>query len=283
MNNLSLVDAHVHLWDLARLRYAWLDGVPGLNRSFLPADFAAASAGVSVRKIIFVEAGREAAQNIAEVDWVTELAKVEPRLRGIVAQVAIENAETVRKELGALSRRPLVKGVRRLLQGEKEVDFCLRSEFIAGVRLLAKFGFTFDLCIRHDQLRSVVELVRAVPEVYFVLDHFGKPGVRGGLREPWATEIQALAALPNVACKISGLTTEADWEKWRAEDLRFYFERTLECFGFDRVLFGSDWPVVNLAADYQRWVETVMGMAAGATEEERGKLFGGNAERLYGV
>ena len=153
--------------------------------------------------------------------------------------------------------RPLVKGVRRSLQGERDPGFCLRPEFVAGVMLLADWDFTFDLCLRHDQLAAATELARGVPQVTFVLDHFGKPDVRGKNPKPWAMDLNTLVALPNVVCKISGLTTEADWNNWKPVDLKIYFEQALELFGFDRVLFGSDWPAATLATSYERWIETV--------------------------
>jgi L-fuconolactonase len=132
-------------------------------------------------------------------------------------------------------------------------------------------------------LPAAAELVRHVPQVSFVLDHFGKPDVRGRKKEPWATDLKALAASPNVVCKISGLTTEADWKNWRPDDLKFYFERTLECFGFDRILFGGDWPVATLATCYQRWVEVVQDFFSFTDEVDRTKLFRTNAERIYRV
>jgi len=283
MNPLTVVDSHVHLWHPGQLRYSWLDALPALNRPFLPIDFAAASAGASVEKIIFVEAGCESTQSLAEVDWVGSLAKTETRIRGVVAHAPLEKGDAAQTELTALASRPLVKGVRRLLQGERDVHFCQQTSFVAGVKLLAKFGFTFDLCIRHDQLRGVTKLVQGVPEVTFILDHFGKPNVKERWTEPWTTDLKALAALPNIVCKLSGLTTEADWNQWQPDDLQFYFEKTLEFFGFDRVLFGSDWPVANLATDYQRWVETVSSMVSSASQAERTKLFQTNAERIYRV
>jgi L-fuconolactonase len=283
MNALSIVDSHVHLWNPAQLRYAWLDELPVLNRTFLPANFAAASAKANAGKIIFVECGCEPAQSLAEVDWISGLAKNEPRLKGVVAYVPLEKGEAVRTDLEKLADRPLVNGVRRNLQSEHDLEFCLRPEFITGVKLLAEFGFTFDVCIRHEQLRAAVELVRRVPQVNFVLDHFGKPDVRAKKIEPWATDLKTLAALPNVVCKISGLATEADWNHWQVADLKFYFERTLECFGFDRVLFGSDWPVATLATSYERWLETVRDFFSFAKDAERIKLFQTNAERIYRV
>jgi L-fuconolactonase len=283
MNITSLVDTHVHLWNPGVLRYPWLDDLPALNRAWLPADFASASQAVNVTKLVFVECGREPGQSLAEVDWIESLVPHEPRLRGIVAHAALEQGATARAELARLAERPLVKGVRRLLQGETEADFCLRPDFIAGVRLLAEFGFTFDLCIRHEQLRAVSELVRRVPEVRFVLDHLGKPPVRAGQVEPWAAELRALATLPNVSCKLSGLLTEADWQLWRPEQLQPFIEVALEAFGFDRVLFGGDWPVLNLAGDYSRWLGMLEVCLAGVGEGELQKLFRINAENFYHV
>jgi L-fuconolactonase len=280
---LSIVDSHVHLWDPARLEYPWLAGIPMLNCAFPPAEFAAASATSEVTKLIFIECGCRAEQNLAEVDWVSGLAKAEPRLKGIVAHASLEKGRAVHAELAALASRPLVKGVRRSLQGEQDPNFCLRPEFVAGVKLLAEFDFTFDACIRHDQLRGVAELARRVPQVTFVLDHFGKPDVRGGKTEPWATELKGLAVLPNVVCKISGLTTEADWQNWQPAGLQFYFERALECFGFDRVMFGSDWPVAILATTYRRWVEVVQEAILAMDGLDLVKLFQANAERIYSV
>jgi L-fuconolactonase len=283
MSTHPLVDSHVHLWNPAQFRYAWLDHWPALNRVFLPADFAVASAGVNANKLIFVESGCELAQSLAEVDWVAGLAKVEPRLQGIIAHAPLEKGEAVRSELEKLASRPLVKGVRRNLQGEQELAFCLRPEFIGGIRLLANFGFTFDLCVRHEKLHIAAELARRVPQVAFVLDHFGKPDVRSKQTGSWAADLKVLAARPNVACKISGLTTEADWNHWQPSDLKFYFGWALECFGFDRVLFGGDWPVATLATSYERWVQTVQDSLSFVRDVDQIKLFQTNAERIYRV
>lgn len=283
MTALSIVDSHVHLWNPAQFRYPWLDGLPSLNRAFLPADFAAATASSSVRKIIFVEGGCDPAQSLAEVEWVSSLAKSCPQLSGIIASAPLEKGECVRAELDALAARPLVKGVRRLLQGERDASFCLTPGFVEGIELLSEYGFTFDVCIRPEQLPAVTELACRIPGVTFVLDHFGKPNVRDGISGPWAAGLKALAALPNVVCKISGLTTEADWQNWQPAGLKYYFEHTLECFGFDRVMFGSDWPVATLATSYERWVETVWTTVTSASDDDRLKLFQTNAERIYHV
>ena len=283
MNITGLVDTHVHLWNPRVLRYPWLEDLPALNRAWLPGDFAAATGPVEVAKLVFVECGREPGQALAEVDWIESLVPDEPRLRGMVAHAALEQGAAARGELARLAERPLVKGVRRLLQGETDADFCLRPDFIAGVRLLAEFGFTFDLCIRHEQLGAVTELVRRVPEVRFVLDHLGKPPIRAGQVEPWATELRALARLPNVSCKLSGLLTEADWQHWRPEQLRPYLDVAVAAFGFDRVMFGGDWPVLTLAGDYSRWLAALEVCLPGVADADWEKLFRINAENFYHV
>jgi L-fuconolactonase len=283
MKTPAIVDSHCHFWDPTRFHYAWNHDLPALNRAFVPADLAIVRTTAEVKKIIFVECDCAPAQSLAEADWVSDLAKSEPRLKGIIARASVEKGRAVRADLEKLASRPLVKGVRRNLQGEREVEFGLQPEFIAGIELLAEFNFTFDLCIRHEQMHSLVGLVKRIPQVTFVLDHFGKPDIRARKREPWATDLKALAALPNVVCKISGLTTEADWDNWRPDDLKFYFERALEGFGFNRLLIGSDWPMATLATSYQRWIETVQQLFSFATEAERIQLLQTNAERIYRV
>jgi L-fuconolactonase len=276
-----LVDAHVHLWDPARLRYPWLAGVPPLNRRHAPAEFRAACGAVEVGKLVFVECGCDRAQSFAEAEWVSGLAATEPRLRGIVAHVSLEKGDAAETDLARLAVLPLVKGVRRLLQEEKDDAYCLRPDFVRGVQLLPRFGFSFDVCIQHRQLAAVIALARQCPEVRFVLDHLGKPGIRAGLLDPWRAELRMLAALPNVWCKLSGLATEADHAKWTPAHLRPYLEHALACFGPDRLMFGGDWPVSTLATDYPRWVATVDEALAGLTAAERRRIFAGTAEAFY--
>src|SRR5262249_13871404 len=173
-------------------------------------------------KFIFVECGCEPEQSLAEADWISDLTKSEGRLKGIVAHASLERGDEARQELELLASRCLVKGVRRNLQSEPDPEFCLRPKFLTGVRLLAEFGFSFDLCLRHQQLAAVTELARRVPEVTFVLDHLGKPNLRSKIFQPWANDLRALAVLPNVVAKISGLTTEANWSDWQPIELRPY-------------------------------------------------------------
>ena len=277
------VDAHVHFWNPQRLNYPWLASVPALNRVFLPDDYSAATKTANIGKMIFVECCCEPSQNRDEVKWISELAVRESRLIGIVAHASLERGIAVRDELAALAQFPLVKGVRRNLQGEADADFCLQPDFVAGVRALAEFDFSFDVCIAHHQLTAVSDLVRRCPEVRFVLDHCGKPPIRQQLFKPWATQLKALAALPNVACKISGLLTEADLADWKPSDLQPFVRHAIDCFGFDRVMFGGDWPVLTLAGDCPRWLAVLDFCLAGATKSDLKKLFQTNAENIYHI
>jgi L-fuconolactonase len=195
----------------------------------------------------------------------------------------LEKGDAVEDDLVRLAQIPLVRGVRRLLQSEADDAFCLRPDFVRGVRRLARFGFSFDLCVFHRQLANATELVRRCPEVRFVLDHIGKPAIKEGRLEPWRAELKALAALPNIWCKVSGLVTEADWAKWTAADLRPYLEHVRACFGPERLMFGGDWPVSTQATDYPRWVATVDELWCGCPPAELRRLYVANAEQFYQI
>jgi L-fuconolactonase len=279
----SIVDAHVHFWNPERLSYPWLANVPELRRPFLPDNYATATKAASVDKMIFVECGCAPAQSLDEAGWVTELAAREPRLKGMVAQASVELGAGAIDELTALAKNPLVKGVRRNIQAETDPSFCLQPDFIAGVRALAEYHFTFDLCVIAPQLPAVTQLVQLCPEVFFILDHCGKPAIRDHARDPWRQHLQDLAGLPNIACKISGLVTEANPGQCGASDLQPYITHALECFGFDRVLFGGDWPVCELAAPYETWLAALGSIVADERETAVDKLFRTNAERIYRV
>ena len=278
---LTLVDTHVHFWAPEQLSYPWLAAVPTLNRAFTPDDYRAEALLPGVAKLVFVECGCDRASSLEEARWVSDLAVAEPRLRGIVARAAVEQGPGVRAELTALSRIPRVVGIRRNLENESDPKFCLAPAFIDGVRELIPFDFSFDICVRHQQLPAVVELVRRCPEVRFVLDHCGKPAIRERVFDPWREHIRELAALPNAQCKISGLLTEADLAQWQLPDLRPVVHHVLESFGPERVMLGSDWPVLRLAANHERWLEALEYCTTGLPGGDRDRLYRSNGEAFY--
>jgi L-fuconolactonase len=280
MHPIPIVDSHIHFWDPGRLNYPWLQDLPTLNHAFLPAHLAQAATAVNLQKIVFVQADCVPEDGLAEVAWVSQLAQTEPRIQGIVAFAPLENRAASASYLEKLKAFPLVKGVRRLIQSEAP-GFASQPEFIHNVQQLAQFGFSFDICIIHPQMSDTIELVSKCPEVAFVLDHFGKPAIAEKQLEPWAKQIRTLAQFPYVSCKLSGLVTEADHQNWTVEDLRPYLEIALDAFGPQRLMFGGDWPVSELAASYQQWVETAYTLLSTLSEADRQRIFFDNAQAFY--
>jgi L-fuconolactonase len=281
MIDCPIVDTHLHLWDPRRLRYPWLDAIPLLNRTYLLPEFSVARGQIDIDKLVFVQCECLPEQALAEAQWVDQLASREPRLQAIVAWAPLEGGERARPALEELVALPRVKGVRRIIQFESDPGFCLRPEFVRGVQMLAEHDLSFDLCISHAQLENTIALVRQCPQVRFVLDHIGKPDIAHRVLDPWRAQLKTLASLPNVWCKISGLVTEADHTRWSREDLAPYLAHVLDCFGFERVMFGGDWPVLLQASPYARWLETVQLSVASARRSEVSQLFYGNACEFY--
>ena len=280
MANFPIVDTHVHLWHPKQLRYPWLKQVPLLNRPFLLKDYNAAIGDLEVESMVFVQCDTHPDDGLKETSWITSLAARDPRIRGIVAWAPLEVGNCVAAFIEKLAEESLVKGIRRLIQGES-VDFCIQPNFIDGVKTLSRHRLSFDLCIYHPQLANAIRLVEQCPDVQFILDHIGKPDIKNQLFEPWKQEIKVLADFPNVHCKISGVVTEADHENWSLDNIQPYIDHVIACFGFDRVIYGSDWPVSTLATDYKRWVETLQEVVSGCSSEELRKLFHDNAIRFY--
>jgi L-fuconolactonase len=278
---MKIIDSHVHFWDPEKLSYDWLGEVPAIQNRFLPEDYRKATDKINVDGLVFVEAACSPQQNLAEVSWIETLVELEPRIQGIVASAPMEKGKDMTGHLEALVRRPLVKGIRRLIQSEAQ-GFCTQSKFIDAVRLLPNYNFSFDLCIKHHQFPDVLELVSACPGTSFILDHIGKPDIANALAVPWQEHILELSSAPNViGCKLSGLITEAHWDSWSVDDLRPYLEHVITCFGPDRVLYGSDWPVSTLAGGYQRWWQAFSSIFDSLNPEDLEKITFGNAKRIY--
>ena len=281
MPGFPIIDSHVHLYDIARLRYPWLDAVPPLNRTALPADFDAARGDVQVDRIVFAEVAVAPGQHLAEAAFVQELADADPRIAAMIAHAPVEKGAAVEDDLATLARFPTLRGIRRLIETERDPGICLEPGFIEGVQRVGRHGLSFDICVKHWALTYALALARRCPEVQFVLDHIGKPDIRHGLREPWRAQIAELAHLPNVAVKLSGVVTEADHAHWHEAQLVPYVAHVIECFGFDRVMYGSDWTVAELTHRYPDWVAILDRIVAGASEAERRALYRGTAARVY--
>ncbi|WP_405579486.1 amidohydrolase family protein [Streptomyces sp. NBC_01190] len=274
------VDAHHHLWDLDRRPQPWLTGeaLEPINRTFGLAELEPLLAAHDIDATVVV-------QSSSSLDETRELLGIAAgsggRIAGVVgwADLTDPGLADVLAVLAA-SPGPLV-GIRHQVQDEPDPWWLGRPSVRAGLRAVAAAGLGYDLLVTPRELTAAVATVQALPEVEFVLDHGGKPPIAAGQWEPWAGQLAALAALPNVSCKLSGLITEADREGWRPREVLPYARHLLDAFGPDRVLFGSDWPVCTLAGRYADVYALAEQAVAALDPAERAAVLGGNAARIY--
>lgn len=277
---IPITDTHVHLWDLSEMDYPWLKGAGApLERNFLLPDYHAAIEGAPVSKMVFVECARLPEQYLQEVDWVMEQAKKEKRIKGMVAYFPLEKGEGGQKDLETLSEREIVKGIRKGVSPELMAD----SGFCHAVKMLSGLGLSYDLNISPPLMKDAFTFAKKFPGLLFVLDHVGNPDIMEGQYREWAKYMRAFSELDNVTCKISGMITKADPQKWTVDDLRPYFDHVMEVFGSDRVMYGGDWPVVLRAGSYLKWISTFMNLSENLSIEEKRKLYYLNAERIYRI
>lgn len=274
------IDAHQHFWRYDPGEFPWIDArMQAIARDFLPAHLAPELAAAGVDASIAVQAR----QSLAETHFLLALAHAHPAIVGVVGWVDLR-APDVDDALADLCRDPLLRGVRHVVQDEPDDAFLQRSDFQRGVRALARHGLVYDVLIYPRQLASADAFVAALQGQPFVLDHLAKPDLKNGRLAAWQPGFRALARHANVACKLSGLVTEAAWHAWRAVDLRRCLDSALDAFGPERLLFGSDWPVCLLAArDYREVYDVVANWAERLSPGERDGLFGGNAARIYRI
>lgn len=275
------IDTHLHLIYPDRLSYPWVDDVPPLQGAFKLEDYKKAAAGCGVAGTIFMEVDVAVGQSAEEVKWVQELAQREGSgILGIISAARPE-ADDFEARLDDVSV-PLLKGVRRVLHTQPDA-LSQSSRFRANLGRLSARGLTFDLCVLARQLPLAIELVDACPEVAFILDHCGVPDIAGGAYESWAVSMGKLAERKNVVCKISALPTYCAPGATGAEVLRPWVERVIECFGWDRVIWGGDWPVCTLNGSLKAWVDALDAILADESEAHRAALYAGNARRVYGT
>jgi predicted TIM-barrel fold metal-dependent hydrolase len=271
----TIIDTHLHLIDQDRLRYPWLDDVPALNRSFSLQEYWAQARDLGIASALHMEVDVAEADQEAETAFVTGLGA--PVL-GAIASCRPEH-EDFPAILDRVAANAAVRGLRRILHTSPDA-LALQPLFAENLRRLTAHNLSFDLCVLARQLPIAEKLAQSCPDVRFVLDHCGVPDIAGRALDPWREGITRMAALPNVACKISGVVAYAGAD-WTTEDLRPYVEHCIQAFGWDRVVWGSDWPVCTLTADLARWVRATEALLAGCADSERDRLFSLNARRIY--
>ena len=286
---MEIIDTHQHLWDLNQLPYSWTSSRPTLNRSFRPSDYQEATRDLTVAKSVHVEADVDEDFMLEETLHVLSLARSDDNpIAGVVAAARPEYdsfSEYVERIAGQRS----LKGVRRILHTEPDY-ISAATTFVENVKSLEDYGLTFDICVLGRQLPQAINLVKRCPNVEFILDHCGNPNLRSDAGEgefaEWRERLREIAGLPNVVCKVSGIVvntdlTGPDGPVWTVETLRPAVEHVIACFGWDRVMFGSDWPVCVLASSYKQWVEALSFLTQDAGAENQRKLFYENAARVY--
>lgn len=271
------IDAHQHFWVYDSVRDSWMDDtMRSIQRDFMPAELKSQMDRCQMDGCVAVQAD----QSEDESQFLLDLAAQNPFIKGVVGWVDL-CADNVAERLAHFAANSLFKGVRHILQSEPDDRFMLRKDFRRGIAQLGPLGLTYDILIFPKHLGFALELVRQFPEQPFVIDHMAKPHIKTQQFVPWEQDIKALAAMPNVHCKVSGLTTEASWHGWKPEDIFPYLDIVFDAFGAERLMFGSDWPVCTLAGGYSAAHELLLTYMSTLSAECQKAVFGDNARNFY--
>jgi L-fuconolactonase len=271
------IDSHQHFWIYHPVKDAWISSdMQVIRRDFLPDDVLPLLQENKIAGCIAVQAD----QSETETDFLLGLADMNSFIKGVVGWVDL-SADNIEERLQYYSSFKGLKGFRHILQAEPDVRFMLSKKFMHGISLLHKHGFTYDVLINTSHLPYAKVLVTAFPNQRFVIDHIAKPCIKDGLIDEWEQGIKDIAAYQNVYCKVSGMVTEADWSCWTADDFIPYLEVVFNTFGPNRVMFGSDWPVCNLAGGYKKALDVVSSYVSKLKIEEQALFWAGNAIAFY--
>jgi L-fuconolactonase len=275
---MKIIDTHQHFWKYDPVNYSWInDEMQVIRKDFLPHDLALVVNEHKLQGTIAVQAD----QTEAETDWLLELAAKNDFIQGVVGWVDLRSSN-IEERLQHYTQFKKLKGFRHVLQGE-EPSFMLQKDFLSGISKLQQFNFTYDILIYPKHLAAALDLVRQFPAQKFVIDHVAKPHIKDGKIDEWKAGMQALSQQQNVYCKISGMVTEAEWKNWTAGQLQPYIDAVVECFGIDRIMYGSDWPVCLVASSYTRWLQTVKDYFSSYSAEEQEKVYSSNAIKFYNL
>src|SRR5699024_533041 len=274
------IDSHQHFWIYDKQRDAWIneDMQPVIGKDFLPNDISSILKQSKIDGTVAVQAS----ESEDETKFLVELSKVYALIKGVVGWIDLHD-ENLDSRLDYWSNESVVKGFRHVIEGEPKGDYLMQNTFQRGLTKLSEKGYTYDLLIRPRHFQSTLDCVAKQSNLTFVLDHMAKPNIAENQYDDWASFIKELAQFPNVYCKLSGIVTEAKWHNWQVEDLKPYVDFTLESFGAERVLYGSDWPVCTLSSSYEQWVNAVESLIGELSESERKMIWGGNAIRVYNL
>lgn len=275
---MNRIDAHQHFWIFDPVRDSWIDEtMRAIQKDFLPKDLSPLLIENNFSACVAVQAS----QTEVETNFLLDLASKNEFIKGVVGWVDLLN-DNIEERLNHFSKYDKLKGFRHVVQGEPD-DFMLRKDFRNGIKELKQFNFTYDILIFHRQLPAAIDLVNAFPNQAFVVDHIAKPDIKSGDIFSWEKGIKELSKADNVMCKISGIVTEADWNSWEVADLKPYLDVIFENFGTNKLMFGSDWPVCNLAASYSQVVGVLESYIAQLPVQEQNQIWHENAKFFYNL
>jgi L-fuconolactonase len=275
--NGTIIDSHQHFWQVGRFDYPWMSAeVATLYRDFLPDSLEPILSDCGVQQTVLVQASNR----LEETRWLLELADRHRFIAGVVGWVDLMSPQ-VEEQLVAFTTHPKFKGVRHLVESEPTDNWLAQPRVLDSLKVLASHGVAYDLLVHTRHLKYVLTVAEHCPDLRLVIDHMAKPPIASGEIKEWAHELKAVAQIPGIHCKLSGLVTEADHAAWKPADLTPYVEYALEWFGAERMMIGSDWPVCLLAASYEQALEAYQELLAGLNDRERQRIFAGNAARFY--
>lgn len=274
------IDAHQHFWKYNEDRDTWItDDMEVIQRHFVPEDLKPVLREVNIDGTVIVQSDQSKEENIFQLANALQ----HDFVKGVVGWVDLMT-DDIEDQLAYYQEFKKMRGFRHVLQSEKQRDFMLQPNFMRGIGKLSKFNYTYDILIYPDQLKHTVDFVRKFPDQPFVLDHIAKPNIKDCKIDEWKKEIEKLGEFQNLYCKVSGMVTEAKWNAWTKEDFKPYLDTVVKSFGTDRLMFGSDWPVCLVAAEsYAEVLELVTDYFRSFSDNEKKKIFGGNATRFYNL
>ncbi len=272
-----IIDTHHHFWNYNAAEFGWIDNeMCNIRQNFLPKDLQTTINDANVSGVISVQAR----QTEDETKWLLSMAEQNDFIKGVIGWLPL-SAESIEEKLEQYAPNKWLKGLRHVIQEEKDPEFMLGKYFNKGISLLKKYKLVYEVLIFEHQLPNSIQFIDQHPNQYFVLDHIAKPKIKQNEIANWASNIKELAKRDNVTCKISGMVTEADFKSWNNEQLQPYFDVILKAFGPSKLLFGSDWPVCLVATKYKEWLDLVKKVISVFSKEDQEKILYKNALKIY--
>jgi L-fuconolactonase len=273
------IDSHQHFWKYNAQNHTWInDDMKVIQKDFMPSDLAPILKAHQFDGCVSVQVD----QNDEENAFLLKLANENDFIKGVVGWVDLQSND-VDDKLEEYAENQKMKGFRHIVQGESDSEFMLRPKFKNGIAALSAYNFTYDILIYHYQLEQAIQFVKFFPEQKIVIDHIAKPDIKSGEYAQWQTNIKKIALHQNVYCKVSGMVTEADWHDWKETDFKIYLDTIVKAFGTDRIMYGSDFPVCLLAANYEQQLSIVNNYFEAFSNVEKKKIMGGNAVKFYNL